>query len=102
MRFKSYTAKQLLAYLENYKVKTILNQFSFYKKAHKTETQYQFWQEGTHPALIQNKEMMRQKITYIHENPVKRGYVDMPEHWRYSSARSYCGMDCLLAVCKEW
>lgn len=26
---------------------------------------------------------MRQKITYIHNNPVQRGYVDRPVHWRY-------------------
>jgi hypothetical protein len=33
--------------------------------------------------------MMRQKIQYIHDNPVKRGYVDLSEHWRYSSYRNY-------------
>ena len=33
--------------------------------------------------------MLRQKIEYIHDNPVRRGYVDAPEHWRYSSARNY-------------
>ena len=31
--------------------------------------------------------MMRQKLEYIHWNPVKRGYVDDPVHWRHSSAR---------------
>ncbi|NIR50255.1 transposase, partial [candidate division KSB1 bacterium] len=30
-----------------------------------------------------------QKIEYIHFNPVKRGLVDFPEHWRYSSARNF-------------
>jgi hypothetical protein len=29
------------------------------------------------------------KTTYIHDNPVKRGYVDLSEHWRYSSYRNY-------------
>jgi REP element-mobilizing transposase RayT len=101
-RFKSYTAKQLLQYLTDHNIKTLLDQFAFYKKAHKIETQYQFWQEGTHPELIQNDEMMHQKIIYIHENPVKRGYVDVPEHWRNSSARDYFGIDGLLSVCKSW
>ena len=58
----------------------ILEQLSFYKKARKTDRAYQFWQEGIHPEWIQNKEMMRQKIEYVHRNPVKRGYVDHPEH----------------------
>lgn len=46
--------------------------------------------------------MMRQKIDYIHQNPVKRGYIEQPEHWRYSSARDYAGVDGLLPVDKSW
>jgi hypothetical protein len=45
---------------------------------------------------------MRQKIAYIHDNPVKRGYVDLPEHWRYSSARNYLGQAGLLEVNVFW
>jgi len=79
-----------------------LEQLAFYKKTHKTDRAYQFWQEGVHPEWIQNEEMMRQKIAYIHRNPVERGYVDQAEHRRYSSARNYQGMDGLLEVCKQW
>jgi hypothetical protein len=46
--------------------------------------------------------VMRQKLDYIHHNPVKRGYVDLPEHWRWSSARDYAGMPGLIAVDREW
>jgi len=102
IRFKSYTAKKLLHYLDKNSVTTILEQLAFYKKAHKTDRAYQFWQEGVHPEWIQNEEMMRQKIEYIHRNPVERGYVDQAEHWRYSSARSYQGMDGMLEICKQW
>ncbi|MAK90224.1 MAG: transposase, partial [Oleibacter sp.] len=49
-----------------------------------------------------SSEMMRQKIEYIHQNPVKRGYVDQDEHWRYSSARDYAGSEGLLPVDKSW
>jgi len=101
-RYKSYTAKQMIQYLAKHKVKHILDQLAFYKKAHKSDRAYQFWQEGVHPDLIQNDEMMRQKIDYIHFNPVKRGYVDQAEHWRYSSARNYLGQQGLLEVCRQW
>jgi len=101
-RFKSYTAKNLIRYLDKNRVKTILEQLAFYKKAHKTDQAYQFWQEGVHPEWIQNEEMMKQKIAYIHRNPVEWGYVDQTEHWRYSSARNYQAMDGLLEVCKQW
>ena len=101
-RFKSYTAKQILAYLKENQVKTVLDQLVFYKKAHKNDRGYQFWQEGVHPEWIQSDEMIRQKIAYIHNNPVSRGYVDEPEHWRYSSARNYVGIEGLLDVSMEW
>ncbi len=101
-RFKSYTAKHILALLHEKNMSEILSQLAFYKKAHKLDRQYQFWQEGVHPELIQGEEMMRQKITYVHDNPVKRGYVDLPEHWRYSSARDYAGTPGLLEICKDW
>ena len=80
---------------DNLKVKTILDQLAFYKKAHKQETTYQVWQEGMQPKLIQTEAIMAEKINYIHNNPIKRGYVDEAKHWRYSSARDYeneCGL----------
>jgi REP element-mobilizing transposase RayT len=101
-RFKSFTSRQLLAWLQEKKAKTLLDQLAFYKKAHKGDRTYQFWQEGVHPELVQGEDMMRQKVDYIHQNPVKRGYVDEAEHWRYSSARNYAGNTGLLEVCTQW
>lgn len=101
-RFKSHTARQLINYLEKNNVHTILKQLAFYKKAHKGDRAYQLWQEGSHPQLIQNDEIMRQKIEYIHHNPVKRGYVDQAEHWRYSSARNYAGQTGLIDIATDW
>ena len=101
-KFKSYTAQQLIKWLTERKAKTVLDQLVFYKKAHKDDRAYQFWQEGVHPELIQDEVMMRQKVEYIHQNPVKRGYVDRAEHWRYSSGRNYLGMEGLLEVERLW
>ncbi|WP_295418037.1 hypothetical protein [Sulfurovum sp.] len=42
--------------------------------------------------------MMLNKIGYIDENPVKRGYVDEASHWRYSFARNYDGILGLIEV----
>ncbi len=101
-RFKSFTAKNIIQFLADNNVKQILEQLAFYKKAHKVDRGYQLWQEGSHPEWIQNDEMMRQKVEYIHQNPVKRGYVDLPEHWRYSSARNYAGQGGLIDVNVKW
>ena len=97
-KFKRHTARQLLNLLKEREMQTILKQLVFYKKAHKTDREYQVWQEGSQPKLIQTNEMMISKINYIHQNPVKRGYVDDPIHWRYSSARDYEGTAGLLDV----
>jgi len=101
-RFKSFTAKEILKYLKAKNVKTILEQLAFYKKAHKKKAEYQLWQEGLQPKLIQNDKMMRDRINYIHLNPVKRGYVDNASCWRYSSARDYEGIKGLLDIEKFW
>jgi len=101
-KFKSYTAKELLVLLQKNSVKTILDQLAFYKKVHKQETTYQVWQEGMQPKLIQSEAMIMEKISYIHNNPVKRGYVDEAKHWRYSSARDYEGVSGLIEIEKMW
>ena len=45
---------------------------------------------------------MVQKLESMHLNPVKRGYVDEPIHWRWSSARNYAGMLGLIEVKTTW
>jgi REP element-mobilizing transposase RayT len=100
--FKSYTAKEILKLLQKENATTILEQLAFYKKAHKTTATYQIWQEGIQPKLMQTDVMMISKINYIHENPVKRGYVDDAVHWRYSSARDYEGEQGLIDVERFW
>lgn len=100
--FKSYTARRMLDLLEAANAKTILEQLAFRKQKHKRDRDYQFWQEGSHPQQISSDEMMRQKIEYIHYNPVKRGYVDDPTHWRHSSARNYAGLKGLIEISTDW
>jgi putative transposase len=101
-RFKSYSAKQVIAYLEQRQAANMLELLALFKRAHKMESTYQVWEEGNHPQLIESEEVMRQKLDYIHQNPVKRGYVDLPEHWRYSSARNYAGQEGLIEVVRAW
>jgi len=100
--FKSFTARQIIDYLEARNAQTLLKLLHYLRARHKTDRPYQLWQEGSHPQQIQNDEMMRQKLEYMHNNPVARGYVDDPTHWRYSSARNYAGLQALFPVRTEW
>lgn len=101
-KFKSYTARKAIDYYLENTDQYSLDQLSHYKLKHKVDRAYQFWQEGSHPQRIESESMLDQKIAYIHYNPVRRGYVDLPEHWRYSSARDYAGIDGLLPITMEW
>jgi len=101
-RFKSFTARKIVDLLVENHDDGVLIQLSRAKLTHKRERTYQFWQEGNHPKLIHDRKMMRQKLDYIHANPVRRGYVDDPIHWRYSSARNYAGCDGIFEISTEW
>jgi putative transposase len=100
--FKSHTARQIIELLKHRQSVTLLRQLSATKLNHKTESTYQVWQEGSHPQQIQSDEMMWQKIEYIHNNPVLRGFVDDPLHWRWSSARNYASQLGLIEVVTDW
>jgi REP element-mobilizing transposase RayT len=96
--FNSYTAREIINHFHQNNRTRLLRQLSVAKASHKKESSYQVWQEGFHPKQIVGDKMMLQKIEYIHNNPVKRGYVDRPEDWRYSSARNYAEVEGLIPV----
>jgi putative transposase len=96
--FKSFTARSIIDWLKQGQAAYLLEQFRFHKQPHKVTQTYQLWQEGSHPQAIANEAMLVQKLEYIHNNPVRRGYVDDPAHWRYSSYRNYVGQLGLLPV----
>ena len=100
--FKSFTARAIIDYLESRGSTPLLEKLHFARQSHKTKSEYQLWQEGSHPQEIISERMLLQKIEYIHSNPVRRGYVDEPKHWRYSSARNYEGMRGLLEIRTDW
>lgn len=59
---------------------------------------WQLWQQGSNPVELGSRPIFRQKMDYIHYNPVAAGFVDEPAGWLYSSARDYSGGKGLLNV----
>ena len=47
----------------------------------------QFWQRRYYDFNVHNEEKRVEKMRYMHRNPVKRGLVEMPEQWAWSSYR---------------
>lgn len=76
--FKSFTAKEIS--------KNICATEPAILKLFETEKGFQFWQPDNEPKIIGTERFLQQKVDYIHYNPVRKGYVDNPEHWKWSSA----------------
>jgi hypothetical protein len=49
-----------------------------------TDGKYRFWMDTNAPKKIENPGFYVQKLNYIHENTVRKGYVARPEHWVWS------------------
>lgn len=47
------------------------------------------WDEAYHPEQVHTKAFFEQKLRYMHENPVRAGFVVDPCAWKYSSAGWY-------------
>jgi putative transposase len=45
-----------------------------------------FWQEGYHDHAIRDEEDFWNHLDYLHYNPVKRGWVQKPEEYPWSTA----------------
>jgi len=97
--FKRHTSQAIKNYLSD------LGKFSqlfWIKLFHNKERgQNRIWQEGYHPVGIKSQTFFDEKLAYIHHNPVKKGFVEKPEDWKYSSARNYLlGDDSLIKIDK--
>ena len=90
--FKRHTTMELLGELQKDNRKYILNLIrnSFSKKK---DYQNQIWHRENYPEMIENERFMGQKINYIYNNPVKKGYVIKSDDWIYSSARNRLSND---------
>ena len=48
-----------------------------------------FWQPRFHDFNVYSRHKLRQKLDYMHENPVKRGLAKNPGEWAWSSFSFY-------------
>jgi hypothetical protein len=52
---------------------------------------WQLWQQDSHPVELNTPEKVRQRLNYLHKNPVRAGFVTEESQWRWSSAYDYAG-----------
>ena len=70
----------------------------FRKEAAKSSnvTHYQFWRHDNKPIELWSNKVIKQKIDYVHQNPVEAGLVYEAEEYVYRSARDYADEKGLL------
>jgi len=100
--FKKYTARRVFEAIEANQQEsrrqwlewTLRKQGEFNPK----NTFIQLWQNHSHGIEIKTEEVGRQKLNYIHQNPVRAGICYRAEDYVYSSASFYAGLEAGLEV----
>jgi REP element-mobilizing transposase RayT len=82
--FMKYTAQQIKFDLQKNHPKVLER---FYVGA--SDREYQFWERNPLSVEIYAEKVFWEKLDYIHWNPVKAGLCNMPEKYKYSSAKFY-------------
>src|SRR3989304_5950153 len=59
-----------------------------------------FWQRRFYDFNVWSHKKRREKLDYMHSNPVKRGLVRRPQDWPWSSYAFYAGEDPTLRKAK--
>ena len=90
---KKYTSKKIVAAIQENPIESrkewMLNLFSFAGKSNSNNTEFQFWKQEYHPIELNSSEKLKERLDYLHENPVRSGLVWEPCHYKYSSAIDY-------------
>jgi len=86
--FRQYTSRGIRKFLESDKRFIFLDLF---RKAavNRQNQEFKVWSDDFHPVALKSLQWVKQKIEYIHNNPVRKGFVESCEQWKYSSARNW-------------
>jgi REP element-mobilizing transposase RayT len=82
--FLKYTAQQIKHDLQKNHPE-LLSHF----ESDANDRTYQFWKRRALSIELRMNKVYRQKLDYIHLNPVKAGFCKLPEEYKYSSALFY-------------
>ena len=88
--FKTYSSKELVKMIRDNPSESrrdwMIKAFEKAGKYNPLNKNHQFWQNGNYPVLLYSAAVIQQKIDYIHDNPVKAGFVGSAHEFWYSSA----------------
>ena len=89
--FKKYTAGRILETIANEpesRKEWMLHRFAWNASTHSRNANYQVWTHENHTVHVYASDFFINKLEYIHNNPVRAGWVMYPEEYLYSSAKA--------------
>ncbi len=99
--FKKFTSSQIVKMIQSNiesRSEWLKIIFEYHAKFNNNNSFNQVWQNGNRPIELQSPKFFRQKLDYIHLNPVRAGWVKKPEEYLYSSATNYITNTGLIEV----
>lgn len=98
--FKRYTSRNIIKAIQHNRKESrrswLMEKFRAAGEAGHNTTNHQFWRHDNMPIELTYHSIIKQKIDYTHNNPVKAGYVFVAHEYCYSSAIDYTGGKGLL------
>ena len=90
---KKYTSKKIhQAIIDNPQESRkdwLIYMFDRAGKRNANNKHFQIWRQDNHPIELSSPAILKQKLDYLHENPVKAGIVYAPEEYVYGSGVDY-------------
>ncbi|MGQ1891051.1 REP-associated tyrosine transposase [Thermophagus sp. OGC60D27] len=99
--FKKFTSKKIVEAIKTQaesRREWMLDIFYKAGRYNKKIKNFTVWQRGNAEQEIFLEDFLKQKLNYIHMNPVVAEIVDEPHEYKYSSAKNYAGEPGLLQV----
>ena len=90
--FKSLVGKRIVEWLRAEKLDKLLARFQLKRSPRRDkDARYCILQYNSYVKALDRSRPLRQKIGYIHLNPVRERLAPSPDAYPYSSARAYAG-----------
>ena len=99
--FKRFTATHIIKAIQTPQESRsdwMLKRFEFAARSNVRSSHHQFWTHENHAEVNYSQDFFIQKLTYIHMNPVRAGWVLKPEDWYCSSLRNYLGLPAPIEI----
>lgn len=85
---KGRSARRIIDWLKDCDFVSSLAKLAF-TRPQKRSHDFALWQKGIKSIDLESHKFIRQKLNYIHLNPVRAGLCDNPWEWKWSSYRNY-------------